>query len=156
MRSTGKTILLWVLILLVAVGLYNFVEKGRGSSPAQLSFTAFMSKLDADEVRDVTISGSNLTGHLKATPSVEFRTVIPDNYSPIYDRLTSKSVNVRINPAVSNPWLENSLMGLPAWIILARGILWLVISAVILVLLVDLSRFVKRELTRSRGNPSTI
>jgi len=155
MRSTVKTILIWVLILLVAVVLYNFVEKPTGSSPAQLSFTGFMSKIDADEVRDVTIIGSNLTGHLKATPSEEFRTVIPDNYSPIYDRLTSKSVNVRIIPAASNLWLENSLLGLPAWIIFAGGILWLVISAVILVLLVDLSRFVKRELSRSRGNPST-
>jgi cell division protease FtsH len=155
MHSTVKTILLWILILVVAIGLYNFVEKGTGSFTEQFSYTAFMNRLDANEVRDVTISGSNLTGHLKATPSVEFRTVVPENYPPIYDMLTSKSVNVRILPTVSNPWVENSLLGLPAWIILAGATLWLAISAVILVLLVDLSRFVKRELSRTRGNPST-
>jgi len=151
MNSTVKTILIWVLILVAAVGLYNFVEKGTASR-TQLTLTEFMAKLEADEVLDVTINGSNLRGHLKAKPAEEFTSVIPQDYSTIYDKLTSRSINVMIIPPDSNAWLGNSI---PTWLIIGGSILWFAISFFILVLVVDLSRFVKRELARTRTNPST-
>jgi len=116
-----------------------------------LTMTDFMDKVDANEVRDVTIRGANVTGHLKVGPGEEFRTVIPPDYSTIYDRLITKSVYVKIIPPDTNPWLS----AVPTSLLIGGAILWLGISAVILVLLVDLSRFVKRELFRSRANPST-
>ena len=149
MNSTAKTILVWVLILVAAVGLYNFVERGTRYSPTLLTLTELIDKVDRYEVQDVTIRGSNLVGHLKGNPSTEFRSVIPQEHSAIYDRLTSKSVDVRIIPEGANTWLEF----VPASLLIAGSILWFAISVVSLVLLVDLSRFIKRELTRSR--PST-
>jgi hypothetical protein len=62
LNSTVKTILIWILILGAAVALYNFVEKGTGGSPTKLTLTDFMNKLEKDEVKDVTINGSNLKG----------------------------------------------------------------------------------------------
>jgi ATP-dependent Zn protease len=149
MNSTAKTILIWVLILVVAVALYNFVERGTAQSPTLLTLTELMEKVDGNEVKDVTISGSNLVGHLKSNPSAEFRSVIPEDYAPIYDRLAGNAVNVTIIPPDANSWLSF----VPASLLIAGAILWLAISVVILVLLVDLSKFVKRELGRSR--PST-
>ena len=150
MNSTVKTILLWVLILIAAVVLYNFVERGYQVAPAMITLTEFMNKVDAGEVRDVTIRGSNLTGHLRDS-SEEFRSVIPSEYAAMYDRLTQKAVDVKIIPQNTNPWLSF----LPTSLLIGGAILWFAISVVVLVLVVDLSRFVKRELLRSSGRPST-
>jgi cell division protease FtsH len=152
MNSTVKTILVWVLILVTAVVLYTMVERGTAKPRAQLNFTEFLQRVDSGEVHDVTIRGSLLTGHLKSNPGEEFRTVIPQEYSRVYDKLTDKLVSVRITPPDSNSWLENSI---PTWLIIGGSILWFAISFVVLVLVVDLSRFVKRELARTRTNPST-
>ena len=151
MRSTTKTIFIWILILVAAVGLYNIVERRTGYSPQLITLTELITRVDADEVLDVTIQGSNLRGHLKAKPSEEFRSVIPPDYSTIYDRLTDKRVNVKILPPNSNSWLRD----IPVWLVVAGSVLWFAISVVVLVLVVDLSRFVKRQLARSGGNPST-
>jgi ATP-dependent Zn protease len=150
MNKTVKVILNWVLILVLAVGLYTFVERGTQRVSTQLTLTDLMEKVDREEVRDVTIRGSNLVGHLKDDASTEFRSVIPPDYTTIYDRLTSKSVNVKILPPDVNPWLGV----VPTSLLIGGSILWFAISVVILVLLVDLSRFVKRELARSAGRPS--
>ena len=65
MNSTVKEILLWVLILVAAVGLYNFVE--HSSSPgAMLSLTDFLNKVEAGQVAEVEINGSNLMGKYTA------------------------------------------------------------------------------------------
>ena len=150
MNSTVKTILIWVLILVAAVVLYNLVERGSGGVQTMLTFTEFMNRVDVGEVRDVTISGSNLTGHLTASPNEQFRTVIPSDHATIYDRLTQRSVNVAIIPPDTNPWLSY----LPTSLLIGGAILWFAISVVVLVLVVDLSRFVKRSLLQSSGRPS--
>jgi cell division protease FtsH len=125
------------------------VERGTYVSPTQLTLTELLQKVDANEVRDVTIRGTKVVGHLKDNPSREFRSVIPQDYSTIYDRLTANSVLVQIIPPDTNSWLGF----VPASLLLVGSILWFAISVVILILLVDLSRFIKRELARSR--PST-
>lgn len=151
MNSTVKTILIWVLILVAAVVLYELVERGSVRTTTLLTLTDFMNKVDAQEVHDVTIRGANLIGHLKGSPAEEFRTVIPPDYAAVYDRLIQKSVYVQIIPPDSNPWLSV----LPTSLLIGGAILWFAISVVVLVLVVDLSRFVKRQLLRSNGNPST-
>ena len=151
MNSTVKTILIWILILVAAVGLYNLVERGTYKRPAMLTMTEFVNKVDAGEVRDVTIQGTNITGHLNSEPFESFRTVIPPDYTTIYDKLVNKEVRVQIVPPETTPWLN----ALPTSLLLGGAILWFAISVVVLVLVIDLSRFVKRELLRSSGRPST-
>jgi len=104
LNSTVKTILIWVLILVAAVGLYSFVE--HSSSPgAMLTLTDFLTKVEAGQVAKVEINGSNLKGKYTAGGSNEvFRFTIPPEYSRIYDTLVAKSVIVRIIPPETNPW----------------------------------------------------
>jgi cell division protease FtsH len=153
MNKTVKVILMWVLILVAAVGLYNLVEHGGSPATSTLNFTEFLNKVDRGEVASVVVSETNLTGTLKNNEI--FRSTIPDDYTAVYDKLTSRNVRVTIIPPERNPWYGATALGLPAWVILVGSILWLAISLVILVLVVDLSRFVKRELARTSGNHST-
>mgnify|MGYP003575864204 CR=1 FL=1 len=104
MNPTVKTILSWVLIVVAAVGLYSFVE--HNSSPVvMLSLTDFLNKVEAGQVAEVAINGSNLRGRYTSGGSnEEFRSTIPPEYSRIYDTLVAKGVIVRIIPPDTNPW----------------------------------------------------
>jgi cell division protease FtsH len=146
MNSTVKTILIWLLILAAAVGLYQIVERGGAGRQTTLSLTEFLSKVEAGGVSAVTIQGSNVTGRLR--DNSEFRLTIPQGYAAVYDQLTAHNVQVRIIPADSSPWLGS-------FILTSGLILWFAISVVILVVLVDLSRFLKRQLARSGGSPAS-
>jgi cell division protease FtsH len=151
MSSTIKTTLIWVAIILIAIGLYNFVE--RSPTARILDLTEFLDKVKGGEVSDVTIAGSNLTGHLKGNREA-FRSTIPSDYGPrVYEMLTGAEIPVSIIPSDPNPWSE-ALSPLPGVVLMIGSILWLAISAVVLVIVVDLSRFVKRELARISGNPT--
>jgi cell division protease FtsH len=152
MNPTVKVILIWVLILVAAVGLYNFFQHGGNPAKSTLNFTEFLNKVDRGEVASVVVSDTNLTVTLNNNET--FRSTIPDDYTTVYDKLTARNVRVTILPPDRNPWGTTAL-GLPAWVILGGSILWLAISLVILVLVVDLSRFVKRHLAQTSGNHST-
>ena len=104
MNPTAKTILTWVLIVVAAVGLYSFAE--HNTSPAvMLTLTYFLNKVEAGQVAEVEVNGSNLKGKYTAGGShAEFRSTIPPEYFKIYDTLVSKGVIVRIIPPDRNPW----------------------------------------------------
>ena len=153
MNSTTKTILIWVLILVAAVGLYNFVENGSASSAPNLNLTDFLSKVDQGEVTEVVVSGSNLRGRLSNGEA--FRSTMPANYMTVLDRLTAARVRVTVISPAENSWWGTSSFNLPTIVVVTGAVLWLAISAVILVLVVDLSRFVKQQLRRNGGNHST-
>jgi cell division protease FtsH len=151
MNSTVKTIVLWVLILAAAVGLYNFVEsRGSGARPP-MDLTQFFEKVAKGEVADVEINGTQVTGHLVAG-NERFRSTIPPEYKTVYDRLTERGVKVTILPTETSSWVN----AVPSWVILIGSILWLGISLMVFVLVADLSRFVKRELRRSGHDASAV
>jgi cell division protease FtsH len=147
MNTTVKTILIWVLILVAAVGLYNFVE-GQTPRAQVLTLTEFLNHVDRGEVSDVVINGSNLTGHLKGNGEM-FQSSVPDDYPVMYDRLTARQVAVTVLPASGN----TLSFQLPSLLVLL-SLIPTVISAVVLVLVIDLSRFVKREMVRMGRSPS--
>ena len=66
MNSTVKTILIWALIILAAVGLYNFVESKNSAATHKFNLTELLSKVKAEptEVAGVTIEGTRVTGKL--------------------------------------------------------------------------------------------
>jgi hypothetical protein len=152
MHSTVKTIAVWVLILVAAIGLYQFVELHQGGEQGRtLSLTDFLDRVQRGEVADVVIQGATLMGHLTANRE-PFRLTVPEGYAPFYDTLLSTKVRVTILPPNADPWI----FGLPYWVIVIGGMLWLAISAIVLVVVVDLSRFVRRELARIAPNASVL
>ena len=147
MNSTVKTILIWVLIVVAAIGLYNLVEIRSAKPREVLNLTKFLEKVQGGEVAEVSIDGTELRGRL--TDGGRFSTTIPEDYSAVYDMLTRSGVQVIVVPPGPS-WLA-STGGLSSYILLGGLVLWLAISAMILVVVVDLSRLVKRELARPGG-----
>ena len=144
MKPTVKTILVWILILVAAVGLYNFVEGHNKEKPVTLSLNEFLNKVKATptEVAEVTINGSTIRG--KLTSGSQFTSTIPANYPAFYDELTKANVKVTVYPPDPSP----RLWEITAIIVVAGSILWFAITMMVLILVADLSKFVRRELSR--------
>ena len=136
--------MIWVLILVAAVGLYNFVEGHNKEKEGVLTLNEFLNKVKATptEVADVTINGSSITG--KLTNGSAFTSTIPANYPAVYDELTKANVKVTVYPPDPSP----RLWEITAIIVVAGSILWFAITVMVLILVADLSKFVRRELSR--------
>lgn len=147
---TVKTVLIWFLILVAAVAVYSLIER-RQQSTRVLSLDELFTQLQQGAVAEVRVDGSNLQGRL--SNDERFQATIPDGYPSIFERLTEAGVRVNILPA-DNRWFGSSWPTLPTALLVTGLILWIAISTVILVLVLDLSRLVKRHLARSNSNPS--
>jgi ATP-dependent Zn protease len=99
MNPTIKMVLTWALILVIAVGLWNFVEHGR--SIPEISLTDFLAKVDNGDVAEVKVEGSNVTGTLRQNGGA-FRSTLPVAYHVIYEQLIDAKVKVTVVPVASS------------------------------------------------------
>jgi cell division protease FtsH len=121
-NSTVKTVVFWLVIVLCAVLLWQVVTSSKGSvKDAEVSFSQFMSDVDAGKVKEVTISGSEVKG--KLAEGNAFHTTAPANYPDMFKALRDKGVNISIHDQQSNSW--------PSWLLqmsplILIGALWLI------------------------------
>ncbi|MGA2730149.1 MAG: ATP-dependent metallopeptidase FtsH/Yme1/Tma family protein, partial [Terracidiphilus sp.] len=66
MNSTVKTIMFWVFILICLMLLWGVVQRGTnmGGKDAEVSYSDLLDRIDAGQVQDVTIQGTELHGHM--------------------------------------------------------------------------------------------
>jgi ATP-dependent Zn protease len=125
MNQTARTVLIWVLILVIAVGLWNLVE--HKSAPATpFSLTDVLNGIDTGTIAEVRIAGSQLTGRL-VRGKEEFRATIPPAYTAIYDKLAAANIKVTVMPTYPRTWPTDLLSrGVP--VVLAFALGWLCAS----------------------------
>ncbi len=91
MNNFGKNLALWVIIGLLLIALFNLFQ---GSSPrgnaSQIQYSEFLNLVERQQVRDVTISGPQLRGHLQPDGR-NFVTYAPNDAS-LVDRLQKNNV----------------------------------------------------------------
>ena len=79
MNSTVKTVLFWLLIGVSALLLWEVVKSARdGQKDREINATQFMSDVDQNNVRDVTVNGMEVRGKYK--DNTAFHTTLPANY----------------------------------------------------------------------------
>ena len=71
------------------------VRTGQGPKEQNISFTDFLDKVQAGEVKEVNITGSEVHG-LYQNPNMGLHTFVPANYPDLYNLLRDKKVNVTI------------------------------------------------------------
>ena len=107
MSSTVRTLILWMVIFVLVILLWNSFQAGR-SPQRELTFTEFMQEVDNRNVAEVTIRGSEITGKFKDSGEYEdggqFETLAPD-FPDLVDKLMSNGVVVRAQPPKDNPLL---------------------------------------------------
>lgn len=123
-----KNLIFWLVLIATVTVLYSsFDDGGLGSSNyTKLSFSEFLNKIDEGSIRDVTIQGNNLSGHLNNGAS--FATYAP-YYPELVERLKQAGIRIDAMPLDTK---MNSLVGILAswfplilligvWIYFMRG-----------------------------------
>ncbi len=106
LNSTVKQILIWVFMITCLVFLWQFVVKGTGAGQEKnISLTQLLNDADQGKVAEVTVNGSEVTGHYREDPKNQFHTTIPANYPDMYKTLREHGVNITIKDQNSNAWL---------------------------------------------------
>ena len=112
MRQSYKTVLLWVVLILMFVAFYQFFAQ-HGREQKEFAFSDFITKVEAGDVRDVTVKDTNYVGHLR--DGSDFHTVGPlDATGAVFDRLQKKGVKVLYEkPDQNSFWVTVLVQCLP-------------------------------------------
>ncbi len=101
MNSTLKSLVFWMVLIAVAVLVWNFSSKfQRAETP--MSFSEFISMTDSGQVSSVTITGNEITGRSKSNES--FKTTAPTQYEGLVNRLIDRNVIVNAKEPAASPW----------------------------------------------------
>jgi cell division protease FtsH len=104
-RSSYKTIGLWVILIILFVAFYKVFSGGQDDTQV-ISFTTFLSAVEKDQVKKVSVQGSTYTGPWVESPEKKFRTTGPQADSAMLDKLRGKGVEVMYEPVEQNNlWL---------------------------------------------------
>ncbi|WP_338865681.1 ATP-dependent zinc metalloprotease FtsH [Myxococcus stipitatus] len=104
MRSTYKTIGLWVILIVLFVAFYNFFSQS--NDPVQEpSFTQLLTKVEEKKVKEVAVKGNTYSGKFVDT-SEKFRTTGPAPDAAMLNQLRNNGVDVKYEREEQNSlWL---------------------------------------------------
>ncbi|HXT07159.1 MAG TPA: ATP-dependent zinc metalloprotease FtsH [Roseiarcus sp.] len=126
MNANLRNFALWVIIFLLVLALVTlFQSPAQKTSNSEIMFSQLLTEVDGGRVRDVTISGPEISGHYKDGHA--FQTYAPSDPG-LVDKLFNKGVAISARaPSDGNSWLLTLLInGLPlvlflgVWIYMSR------------------------------------
>ena len=93
----------WGVILICLMLLWGVVQRGTTmGKDTEVAYSDLLDKIDTGQVQDVTIQGTELHGHLKATPKDQFHTTIPQSTDTLIDKLHAAKVSFTLKDPQSN------------------------------------------------------
>jgi cell division protease FtsH len=103
-RSTYKTIGLWVILIVLFVAFYNFFSQGN-EQVQEPSFTALLAKIEEKKVREISVKGNTYSGKFADTND-KFRTTGPVADTSMLTKLQAMGVDVKYEKEEQNNlWL---------------------------------------------------
>jgi cell division protease FtsH len=123
-NSAVKNIVFWVVMAVTALLIWAVVRNSTGEKVQELTFTAFVNEVNKDNVREVQMAGTDVSGSLKKD-NAKFKTTIPANYPDLYKTLTEKNVNVVIKDSSGSSWMTWLANGLPMLLLLGLWIFFM-------------------------------
>ena len=101
MNTTLKSLLFWMVLVVVGVLIWNFSTKFQ-QHDRQVTFSDFMSWAETGSVARVEITGQEITGVTKANET--FHTYAPNQYDGLVNKLIDRGVQVRAKEPTASPW----------------------------------------------------
>ena len=93
----------WVFILICLMLLWGVVQRGANmGKDTEIPYSELYSKVQQGQVLDAVIQGTDLHGHMKATPKEEFHTTVGSNYEDLEKAMLAANVNFSIKELQSN------------------------------------------------------
>jgi cell division protease FtsH len=100
-NSTLKSLLFWMVLVVVGVGIWNFSTKLQ-TKERPVSFSEFMSWADGGTIAHVDITGQDIEGVTKA--GEPFHTYAPSQYDGLVNKLIDRGVVVKAKEPTASPW----------------------------------------------------
>jgi cell division protease FtsH len=101
LNSTLRSLLFWMVLVVVGVLIWNFSTTFQ-TRDQSITFSQFVSWVDAGQVDKVTITGNEISGTTKSQE--KFRTYAPPQYEALGNRLVEKNVLVTAKEPATSPW----------------------------------------------------
>src|SRR5690242_704330 len=116
--STVKTILFWFSIVLLGIMLWKLVSSNGTSSRAnEVSYSEFMSKVEAGEIKEVTMylgqTSYDLWGRDVRAERGFSTTLFKEAAPSVIEHLREKGIQVKVKEVRSSDWMLLLLNGLP-------------------------------------------
>src|SRR5512137_2222640 len=109
MNPFYKNLALWMVIGLIVILLVQLFQQNQ-TPRGGIVFSDFLKKVEAGEVREVTLKGNNVSGRMSDGSS--FRTFTAD-YPDLVKSLKDKGVKIDVKPPDTNSWLAIVLQWVP-------------------------------------------
>ena len=115
MSAFYKNLSLFLLFLVVVVLLISMFNTAKQAA-VELDFSDFLNEINAGEIHNVTIQGSELTGTYKSGKS--FKVILPPNYpDDLVKELHASGVKIKAKPVKESFWTSFLFMWLPVIVI---------------------------------------
>jgi cell division protease FtsH len=101
LNSTLKSLLFWMVLVVVGVLIWNFSTTFQTRDQPKL-FSEFVKDLDQGRVKSVTITGNEIAGELSS--GTKFRTYAPAQYEGLGNKLVEKGVELSAEKETVSPW----------------------------------------------------
>ena len=99
--NNTRNLIVWVVVGLLLLSLFNFFKESPTSSNArEINFSQFVAEVEAGNVEEVVISGDSITG--KLADGRRFSSYAPPNDPTLINRLTERGVSITAKPDTSN------------------------------------------------------
>ncbi len=125
MKNIGKTLIIWIVISVLVLLLYNFFFSGKGFYSTfgvpTISYSKFLDKVNKGKIKEVIIDGQKITGKLSSGNTVI--TYAPKD-NDLIKLLKEKKVEINVKPANQNSWISSFLISWLPFIILI--VLWII------------------------------
>ena len=102
MNSTLKSLLFWMVLVIVAVAVWNFSTRFQTNTKS-VAFSDFMGDVEAGKVEKVTITGQEVSGIYRSDKET-FRTYAPAQYDGLANKLIERGVLVTAKEPTQSPW----------------------------------------------------
>ncbi len=122
MNSTLRSLLFWMVLVIVAVLVWNFSTTFQTRERA-VTFSDFMSWVESGNVTTVTIAGNEISGTTKADET--FRTYAPPQYEGLANKLVERNVAITAKEAQASPWASLLYSWAPALLMIGFWIFFM-------------------------------
>ena len=103
MNSTLRSLLFWMVLVVAGLLIWNFATRYE-TGQHTLTFSEFMSAVEAGNVQRVTITGQEITGTTKDAQNQTFRTYAPTQYEGLANKLIDRGIAVQSKEPTASPW----------------------------------------------------
>jgi cell division protease FtsH len=102
LNSTLKSLLFWMVLVVVGVLIWNFSTAFTGKPETSWPFSQFLQAVEDGQVESVVMVGHEINGTLKNSAD-KFRTYAPD-YQGLPNKLNDKGIKITAKPETTSPW----------------------------------------------------